>query len=265
MLESTLSTADTPEALTAVSRSGTPVEEPGRAGWLGRVARTLVGGIRAPGAAHVTFEEPVHHVRVIRYLGTLRLAPWLLLVLPLLVLTVVGQGVEQPYPILASFLAPALVTALRFWLVAMVPLGVLAGYFIPGLLIHVALVLTGGVRRSSGATMRAVGLTGALPLLVIGLLDLGMYWHAVGPDLWAVAVLAMLAWHLFAVTVALHRAHRVSVPRAALVAPAGLIVLYGFIALRATTVLPHLPFASQPEPEEEPPLEYLLESKLNAK
>lgn len=188
--------------------------------WLSRCIRTLVQLLVSPGASFRVVEEPVEHGRVLAFLATLRLPGWLL-----------GLGVaaymwwsdnipelKRPSVIGELMREAQFADVLRLWLLLLVPLGLPMLYFFGGILAHIGMALTGGARRSMGATMRAVGLALAPSLLLVGVLDLCVVGLGVGPEEWfaVVCVAAGLGFPLLAI--ALARTHSTWLLRGFLVA-----------------------------------------------
>lgn len=226
------------------------VEDRGsRRHWILRSVQTLATIVRHPAAAFTRFSEPVDHGTVLQFLATLRLPPWIVLVLVLVVHHVREQTsdaelvLETPRAIY-TVLDPDLVQALSTWLLVMVPVGVPLLYFVSGLLAHIGIALTGGAQRSIGATMRAVGYTLGPPLLAISLLELPLHFGLLTGWVYLSALAVIVFVFLVLSAFALARTHRVSLVRGILVALIPSLTLgavtYGRAALELPTVPPFL-------------------------
>jgi hypothetical protein len=188
--------------------------------WIGRCVRTLAQLITSPGKSFRVVEEPVSHGRVLAFLATLRLPGWLL---ALGVAFYTFRTEEFPELKRPSVIGEAMRDAmfadvLRLWLLLLVPLGLPMLYFFGGVLAHVGMSLTGGARRSIGATMRAVGLALAPSLLLVGILDLCVVGFGISPEAWF-AVVGNAVWLGFLlISVAVARTHSTWLLRGMLVA-----------------------------------------------
>jgi hypothetical protein len=135
---------------------------------------------------------------------------------------------------------------LRLWLLFMVPLGLPMLYFFGGILAHVGMSLTGGARRSIGATMRAVGLALAPSLLLVGLLDLCVVGLEVEPEVWFVVVALAGCSGFVLLAVALARTHSTWLLRGMLVAVLPTLLFFSVTLGRGLLEYYRLPF--QPAP-----------------
>lgn len=216
--------------------------------WLGRCVRTLAQLIVSPGKSFRVVEEPVSHGRVLAFLATLRLPGWLL------ALGVAGyMSMTEPFPelerpsVIGEMMRDALFAdVLRLWLLLLVPLGLPMLYFFGGILAHMGMALTGGARRSIGATMRAVGLALAPSLLLVGILDLCVVGFGVEPEVWF-AVVALAGFSgLVLLAVGLARTHSTWLLRGVLVAILPILLFVGVTLGRGLLEYHRLPF--QPAP-----------------
>lgn len=226
-----------------------PIESDLERRWLGRCLRTLFQLSTRPGASFRVVEEPVAHRRVLAFLASLRLPLWALAVGWLAVDWLLSIG--EPTPLsLPSVLAPQLgaqfVMVLRLWLLLLVPIGLPMLYFFGGVSAHLAMALTGGARRSIGASMRAFGLALALPLVIIGGLDVLVIAAGVSPELWLglLALAGLIA--LVVLAVALARTHATSLPRGLLVALVPVALFLAVSAGRGLLEFSRLPFGDAP-------------------
>jgi hypothetical protein len=188
--------------------------------WLGRCIRTLGQLIVSPGKSFRVVEEPVSHGRVLAFLATLRLPGWLL------ALGVAGYmwmsesmpELQRPSVIGEAMRDAQFADVLRLWLLFLVPLGLPMLYFFGGILAHMGMALTGGARRSIGATMRAVGLALAPSLLLVGILDLCVVGFGIAPEPWFIVVVLAGVLGLILLAVGLARTHTTWLLRGLLVA-----------------------------------------------
>jgi hypothetical protein len=240
-----------------------PIEADLDGGWLRRSAKTLIQLIRSPSASFRAVEEPVSHTRVLLFLATLRLPLWLLTITWMAVDTWMHRGEVGPmrFPSMIGVMLGSLAEAtgspihhaiqfadvLRLWLLLMVPLGLPMLYFFGGILAHVAMAMTGGARRSIGASMRAFGLAIAPALVLVGILDLVLIVLDVAPEIWAAIVRFAAITTLVLMAIALARTHATSLVRGLLVAlvPASLFVFV--LTARGLLEIHRLP--GQPEPQ----------------
>ncbi len=227
---------------------GLPIESRTLTGWLRACARTLARTASHPSASYVRCPEPIAHARVLAYLATLRLPAWVLLVGVIAARTLRADG-PPPIPLhsIHLWIDPALAQALSAWLVLMIPVGLPASYFLCGLLAHVGIALTGGARRSIGASMRAFGIASGPALLLMGVLDLRVYLG----DPSGLAVLRAVAIAAVAVVAlagfALARTHQISVLRGLFVAVPPAALLATTAALRLALVIHELPGVPLPD------------------
>lgn len=195
-------------------------------------------------------EEPVSHARVLGFLATLRLPLWgvALAWAAIDAWTSTGSGLgELKRPsVVGEILGAQFADVMRIWLLLLVPIGLPMLYFFGGILAHTGMALTGGARRSIGATMRAVGLALAPSLLLVGVLDLLVVGFDVSPEIWGVIVAIAGLSAILLLAVALARTHSTSLFRGLLVA--GLPVAF-FLALttgRGLLEYYRLPFMPAP-------------------
>jgi hypothetical protein len=216
--------------------------------WLGRCVRTLGQLIVSPGKSFRVVEEPVSHGRVLAFLATLRLPGWLLALGVAGYMSMTTEFPELKRPsVIGDFMRDALFAdVLRLWLLFLVPLGLPMLYFFGGILAHMAMALTGGARRSIGATMRAVGLALAPSLLLVALLDLLVVAVEVSPEVWIMilAVAGLFAVALLALAVA--RTHSTSLIRGFLVAGLPVAFFFALTAGRGLLEYYRLPFMEAP-------------------
>jgi hypothetical protein len=216
--------------------------------WLGRCVRTLVQLIVSPGQSFRVVEEPVSHGRVLAFLATLRLPGWLLAlgVAGYVSMTTEFPELERPSVIGEAMRDAMFADVLRLWLLFLVPLGLPMLYFFGGILAHMGMSLTGGARRSIGATMRAVGLALAPSLLLVGLLDLCVVGLGVEPEVWFAVVSLATFSGLILMAVALARTHSTWLLRGLLVAVLPILLFASVTLGRGLLEYYRLPF--QPAP-----------------
>jgi hypothetical protein len=238
---------------TSVPTAFLPVEQraPPRLGagsWLQACVQTLARTLARPSASFRRCPEPIAHGRVLGYLATLRLPPWLLLVGVATAQLVTREG-QPPIPLLPihTVLDPALAHALSTWLVLMVPVGLPLLYFVGGLVAHVGIALTGGAPRSIGATMRAVGDALGPALLALAVVDLPLYLAHVPGTAYVAFLGAVTLAFLLVVGVTLARTHQISLARGFLVALVPAILLAVTTGGRAVLVLDELPGLEAPD------------------
>lgn len=209
-----------------------PLETDIGKGWLGRCVRTLVQLLVSPGASFRVVDEPVDHARVLGFLATLRLPGWLLALgfTGYTWLTDNFPELKRPSVIGELMRDAVFADTLRLWLLFMVPIGLPMLYFFGGIVAHVGMALTGGARRSIGATMRAVGLALAPSLLLVGLLDLCVVGLGIDPEAWLMVVAFAGFSGLILLAVAIARTHSTWLLRGLLV---GLLPLALFLAVTA--------------------------------
>jgi hypothetical protein len=216
--------------------------------WLSRCVRTLAQLIVSPGASFRFVEEPVDHARVLAFLATLRLPGWLL------ALGVAGYmwrtenipELQRP-SVIGELMRDALFAdVLRLWLLFLVPLGLPMLYFFGGILAHVGMALTGGARRSIGATMRAVGLALAPSLLLVGVLDLCVVGLGIAPEAWLTVIAFAGLSGLILLAVAIARTHSTWLLRGLLVAILPLVLFVSVTLGRGLLEYYRLPFLPAP-------------------
>jgi hypothetical protein len=225
-----------------------PLETDVGKGWLGRCVRTLAQLIVSPGASFRIVDEPVDHSRVLAFLATLRLPGWLL---GLGVAGYTWMSVDVPElkrpSIVGEFVRDALFAdVLRLWLLLLVPLGLPMLYFFGGILAHMGMALTGGARRSIGATMRAVGLALAPSLLLVGILDLCVVGLGVDPEVWLMVIAFASLSGLILLSVAIARTHSTWLLRGFLAATLPLALFIAVTAGRGLLEYYRLPFLPAP-------------------
>ncbi|WP_106389586.1 hypothetical protein [Enhygromyxa salina] len=231
--------------------------------WVIRCAKTLLRLITSPSACFRVVEEPVSHARILAFLATLRLPLWLLALgwAGIAGLLADGPGPLKRPSILVELLAAAspgpgdaplgaqTADVLRLWLLLLVPVGLPMLYFFGGVLAHMGMALTGGARRSIGATMRAVGLALAPSLTLVAISDLLVVGVGVEPEIWIVllGVAALLGAVLLAL--ALARTHSTSLIRGLLVAGLPAVLFASIMIGRGLLEYYRLPFMPAPEIE----------------
>ena len=210
--------------------------------WPIRAWRTLFQILVRPAQSFRVCPEPVDHGRVMKFLATLRLPPWLVLV------GILGyrwasatEPSVQPMRSIYAFIDPPIVQALSSWIVLMVPVGLPLLYFFAGLLAHIGIALTGGAPRSIGASMRAVGYTLGPALLLVGLLDLPLYLSDMSGELYLSIVAVVALVFLVQAGVALARTHQIGLARGLMVALVPMLVLSSVTLGRAVLELRTVP------------------------
>jgi len=226
-----------------------PLETKIDKGWLARCAKTLLQLIVSPGASFREVEEPVSHGRTLAFLATLRLPLWFLALSWALIRWLIADGpgeLKRP-SVLGELLGAQFADVLRLWLLLLVPIGLPMLYFCAGVLAHIGMALTGGARRSIGASMRAVGLGLAPSLVLVGILDFMLVALDAEPEVWVILVglAGVLAAGLL--TVAMARTHSTSVIRGILVAILPVAFFASVTVGRGLLEYYRLPF--QPAPE----------------
>jgi hypothetical protein len=224
-----------------------PLETDVGKGWLGRCARTLVQLIVSPSASFRVVEEPVSHARILGFLASLRLPLWgVALGWSMIDWWFVGPTELKRPSVIGNLIGAQFADVLRVWLLLLVPIGLPMLYFFGGILAHMAMALTGGARRSIGATMRAVGLALAPSLLLVALLDLLVVAVEVSPEVWIMilAVAGLFAVALLALAVA--RTHSTSLIRGFLVAGLPVAFFFALTAGRGLLEYYRLPFMEAP-------------------
>ncbi len=233
-----------------MQRSRIPTESRSGGRWLGRCSRTLLGVIAAPRYLFARCPEPIDHGRALRYLATLRLLPWGVLVVWLTVTFLRADG-PQPVPTrsIHAFVDPAMGKAVSVWLVLMVPVGMPLLYFLCGLVSHVAVGLTGGASRSVGASMRAVGYAMGPALLGVALLDIPLYTVGIEGGLYLGITQGLVLSFLWAAGFGLAQTHQIHPLRGFLIALLPTALLAAAIVGRAVLqldVVPGMPVPSSP-------------------
>ncbi len=210
--------------------------------WLSRCRKTLVALILRPARSFDVCPEPIDHGRVMRLLATLRLPPWIALLVALaLAHNAVAEGAGPPVRAIYVLIEPSLAQVLSLWIVLMIPVGLPLLYFVSGLVAHVGVALTGGASRSIGASMRACGYVLGLALLVVGVVDIPLYLGQM-PGIVYLAVLggtALVYWAL--VAVALSRTHRAAGWRGGMAAVMPTAVFVAATFARAMLELSEIP------------------------
>ncbi len=227
-----------------------PIEADRDGGWLRRTGKTLVQLLSSPNASFRAVEEPVSHARVLLFLATLRLPIWLLTVGWLAFDSWLTQGEFGPLKrpsVIGELIGAQFADVLRLWLLMMIPLGLPMLYFFGGILAHSAMAMTGGARRSIGASMRAFGLALAPSLLVVGILDVAVLVFDASPEVWAgvAAFAGLLGFGLIALGLA--RTHSTSLVRGLLVALLPAAFFVAVLAGRGLLETYRLPFMPAPE------------------
>lgn len=227
-----------------------PIEVDRDGGWLRRTGKTLIQLLSSPNASFRAVEEPVSHSRMLLFLATLRLPLWLLTVGWLAVDAWLSRDQIGPMKmpsVIGELLGAQFADVLRLWLLLMIPLGLPMLYFFGGILAHAAMAMTGGARRSIGASMRAFGLALAPSLLIVGILDFAVMVFDVGPEAWAgtVAFVGLLGYVLL--TVGLARTHATSLIRGLLVALLPVAFFVAALTGRGLLETNRLPLMPEPE------------------
>lgn len=224
-----------------------PLETDLGKGWLGRCARTLVQLIVSPSASFRVVEEPVSHARILAFLATLRLPLWALAIgWAAIDWSMSGPGELKRPSVIGEILGAQFADVMRVWLLLLVPIGLPMLYFFGGILAHAAMALTGGARRSIGATMRAFGLALAPSLLLIGVLDVLVIALDVSPEIWIVIIAVAGLFAVVLLAVALARTHSTSLIRGLLVAGLPVAFVLGLTAGRGLLEYYRLPFMPAP-------------------
>ena len=202
----------------------------------------------SPSASFRVVDEPVAHARVLGFLATLRLPMWLLTLTWAAVawLTAQGPGPLKRPSVIGEIIGAYFADVLRLWLLLLVPLGLPMLYFFGGILGHTAMALTGGARRSIGASMRAVGLALAPSLLLVGICDFLVVALGVDPEIWFVVIDVAALIGFVLVAIALARTHATGLIRGMLVAVLPLVLFVGVTAGRGMLEYYRLPFMPAP-------------------
>jgi hypothetical protein len=224
-----------------------PLETEVGKSWLVRCAKTLVQLIVSPSASFRVVEEPVSHARILGFLATLRLPLWIIaLAWAAIDWSISGPGELKRPSVVGEIVGAQFADVMRIWLLLLVPVGLPMLYFFGGILGHCAMALTGGARRSIGATMRAVGLALAPSLVLVGVLDLLVLALDVSPEVWVVIVAIAGLFAVFLLAVALARTHSTSLIRGFLVAGLPVAFFLALLAGRGLLEYYRLPFMPAP-------------------
>lgn len=217
--------------------------------WLVRCAKTLVQLVVSPSASFREVEEPVSPARTLGFLATLRLPLWFLALSWALVRWLVADDPEPLHrpSVIGGLIGAPFAEVLRVWLLLLVPIGLPMLYFFAGILAHVGIALTGGARRSIGASMRAVGLALAPSLVLVGVLDFMLVVLDAQPEAWLILVGLALLFAAGLLTVAMARTHSTSIVRALLVAVLPLALFASVTVGRGLLELSRLPYMEAPE------------------
>ncbi len=198
----------------------------------------MVELVTSPAKSFAVCPEPIDHGRVMRFLATMRLLPWALLIVLLGVRSMnASETAGIPMRAIYTVVEPSLARVLSLWVLLMIPVGLPLLYFIEGLVGHVGVALTGGASRSIGASMRACGYVLGLVLLVVALVDIPLYLGMVPGDVYLVVLAALAVLHWGLLGIALAKTHQVSVIRGWLVAVLPTLV---FVAVTVARALPEL-------------------------
>lgn len=216
--------------------------------WLARCAKTLVQLLSSPSASFRVVDEPVAHARVLGFLATVRLPLWCLGLVwaGFAWLTAEGPGPLERPSVIGELIGAHFADVLRLWLLLLVPLGLPLLYFFGGILGHMAMALTGGARRSIGASMRAVGLALAPSLLLVGVCDLLVVGLDLEPEIWIAVVVVATLSALVLLAVALARTHTTTWIRGLLVAVLPLVLFVSVTLGRGLLEYYRLPFMAAP-------------------
>jgi hypothetical protein len=225
-----------------------PLESDIGKSWLLRCGKTLLQLIVSPSASFRVVEEPVSHARVLAFLATVRMPTWFLALAwaGTSWLTADGVGPLKRPSVLGEVVGAQFADVLRIWLLLLVPIGLPMLYFFGGILAHSAMALTGGARRSIGATMRAVGLALAPSLLLVGIADFVVVGLELEPEVWfgLISLAVFLAVVLLAV--ALARTHSTTLVRGLLVATLPVVFFASVSVGRGLLEYYRLPFMDAP-------------------
>jgi hypothetical protein len=216
--------------------------------WLVRAGRTLTQILLHPSASFRACPEPVKHGRVLKFLATLRLPPWIVLVCILgFRFATATTPTVAPMRAIYQYIDAPVAQALSAWIVLMVPVGLPLLYFVAGLFAHIGIALTGGAPRSIGASMRAVGYAMGPALLLIGVLDLPLYLFDVAGELYLSIIGAVALLLLVQAGIALARTHQIGLARGFMVALVPTLVLVAVTLGRAMLELSSVPFLPSPD------------------
>ncbi len=207
--------------------------------------------------------EPVDHGPVICTVAAFRLVPWAVAAIAIVAAWLSGSPLRVgSLGWLASSVDGGMIHALSRWLFWLAPLLVLLTYVGAGLMCHLALALTGGARRSVGASMRAFGL-GALPgLSLMYVLEPVLVLHAVMPEVWLWLLIGSALAVLIGATRAFSQTHEIAWWRALVVVLPAVCVVVACVGARTILELERLPLQLTPtqavdgtRPPQGPPLE----------
>ncbi len=226
------------------TRGSQPVTDrtgPQLPGFLWQVVASLGVLLRRPRASFAHVQEPVDHGAVLGLLQAVRLPLWLILVGVLGAQYFGGDEAAVVLRPVHELVDPRLASVLSVWLLLMVPIGVPLLYFALGVVIHVALTLTGGAPRSIAASMRASGYALAPVLILIAAIDLPLHLGVLPglPYLIALGVIGLLFFHQLGQ--ALTGTHAISWIRGYIVAVVPVAIVLGVQLGRALLVLPDFP------------------------
>lgn len=177
-----------------------------------------------------------------RFLATLRVPPWIVLLVILGVRQLTAtEGTGVPMRPIYAIVEPSLVRVLSLWILLMIPVGLPLLYFVEGLLAHIGVALTGGASRSIGASMRACGYVLGLVLVVVGLVDIPLYLGHMRGMIYAQVLGGLAVVHWGVLGVALAKTHQISILRGWLVAVLPTLLFVGVTAVRAMLELVEVP------------------------
>ncbi len=233
----------------AVFAPGLPVEVD-HDGWWRRVGRTLAQICLWPARSFDAVEEPVHHGPALAFIASLVIPSWLI---------AVTVGLIDWYSLPADSEAPIRQTVatglvglqlgqvMAVWSTLMTPLRIPVLYFLVGLGGHVIMALTGGARRSIGASMRALGFALAPVFAVFAALELLLAVRMLDPVIWQWTFVSwtVIGWGLSAI--ALSRTHGSTVIRGLFVVLVPVAIFAAFAFAGASFELDYLPFLGAPE------------------
>jgi hypothetical protein len=216
-------------------------------GWVVRCVRTLLAVVLRPARTFARCPEPIDHGRILRFVASLRLPLWAVLLVTVIVARVSAEAAPTVMRPIYALLEPELAQALSTWIVLMVPVGIPLVYFFGGLVAHIGVALTGGAPRSIGTSMRAVGCAMAPLYVVVGGLDLWLYTGARDGLVYGIVLGAGVLVFLWSVGWALARTHSISVARGFLVALLPAVLVVAVTGGRATLELATIPGVPVPE------------------
>lgn len=216
-------------------------------GWSWRVRQSLFALLARPRRSFVYVQEPVDHAAALRFLLSVRLPLWGLLLVVLLARALQGPSTAIEVRPAHDLLDPRLTDAVSLWGLLMTPVGVPLLYFCLGIAAHVAVALTGGAPRSIAASMRAVGYATAPALLGVAILDLPLYLGVLPSVAYAGALAALTAMVFVLTGNALTGTHQIAAARGFVVALVPAVLFAATQAARALLVLPELPGWAPPQ------------------